>query len=57
MNYRMYDTKGKFIMNLSYKPNPLDLIRNDDTGIFYNVVDINTERKFCVVRRNFEAEE
>ncbi|RKN86763.1 hypothetical protein D7M11_02050 [Paenibacillus ginsengarvi] len=57
MPYRMYDTKNNLIMSLSYKPNLFDLIRNDDTGMFYNVVDINTERKFCIARRNYEMEQ
>jgi hypothetical protein len=57
MQYRMYDTKGNHIMNLSYRPSPLDLIRNDETGLFYNIVSINSEKQFCVARRNFSMEE
>lgn len=54
MNYRMYDIRNNFIMNLSYMPTPLESIKNDDTNLLYKVVDINHDMKFCITRRVYE---
>jgi hypothetical protein len=56
MWYRMFDSRGKHIMNLRYKPGPLDLICNDETRDFYKVVEINDEKRFCIARWQYQGD-
>lgn len=49
MNNEQYDLycNRKLIMQLEYKPSIDDVIKDDDTGIFYKVTRVSKMNKAC----------
>jgi len=56
MEWKMFDQNGLHVMTLSYKPNLNDIIRDDETGIYFKVHQISETGMSVFARRKFAHE-